>query len=70
MKKTLIKVTMFVIVLSALTAACLNSLDRSAKISCNEMVSEASSNPKFWITQNQKDQCDFYNISINAPVNG
>lgn len=50
----------------ALAAAA--GLDRTAIADCNTWAAQASTTPNFYITQSQKDQCDFYKIPVNASV--
>lgn len=44
-------------------------IDKTEEIECIKLQAQASSSLKdFYITQNQKDMCDFHNIQIDAPV--
>ncbi len=44
------------------------SADRQAVVDCTGWQQEAAQYQTFWITPNQKEECDSVNLIINAPV--
>jgi hypothetical protein len=44
------------------------AIDRTAIAQCKTWQMQSEQYPLFYLTQNQKDQCDYYSITINAPV--
>lgn len=53
-----------VIILVAFTKAT----DKQDQIDCYTWQHQASSMPGFYLTQSEADQCSYWHIQVNAPV--
>lgn len=58
----------FVLMLGAIIAASVYGISKQDKIDCDKWAAQSSVYSAFFITQNQKDQCDYFKINIKAPV--
>lgn len=43
-------------------------IDRQEKMECEFWQTEATQYPQYYLTHWQKDQCDHFGVSIEAPV--
>lgn len=43
-------------------------VDRNERMECEYWQNEATRYPSYYLTRWQKDQCDHYGVSIEAPV--
>lgn len=53
---------------AAFIAAIVIGLGRGETVECQQWRSDAKTLPGFYLTQWQKQQCDHYQINIEAPV--
>lgn len=58
----------FAAFLGLIVAASVYAMSATDKADCHEWQQEAGDFAGFFITRNQKDQCDYYGIEINVPV--
>lgn len=68
MKDITLAVIGAIIVTIAVTLMISDSLFKTEKFECYQLQNQAGEYTDFYITQWQKDQCDSYDIIINAPV--
>lgn len=47
-----------------------HAVDQQDKIDCLTWAQQADVYPAFFITQGEKDQCDYWKIPVAAPVHG
>lgn len=66
--KDIFATVLVVILLITFVVALQVAIDTSAKAECNKWVEESVTYPKFFLTENQKEQCDHYGIAVNAIV--
>lgn len=68
MKDNIIVGLTIIAVAAALATAVTFGLNKSELNECQKWQQQAGAIQGFFITQWQKDQCDHYQIEINAPV--
>lgn len=68
--KFFLKTFVAVALIAVLYLSILRALDNSAKYDCHQWAGEATSTPGFFITKDQKAQCDYYGIHVNATIHG
>lgn len=59
---------LFTLMLGAIVGASIYGISKQDKVDCNKWAAQASVYSAFFITQSQKDQCDYFKINIKAPV--
>ena len=60
----LIFLAMFILVVYSLVIG----LEKQDKVECQKLLSQSKEFPLFYLTQNEKAQCDFLGVMIDAPV--
>lgn len=71
MKNLITNTTLFIVgalIIFFLFKATFDALDKQDEIDCNKWAHEAKEYNNYYITQNQKDQCDTFGITINTQV--
>lgn len=62
------KILLFAFIIAGFAAVSVIASDRSDRTDCLSWQLDATVYQHYFISQWQKDQCDYWNIEINAPV--
>jgi uncharacterized alpha/beta hydrolase family protein len=66
--KVFMQIVISLFVLFIFSALLLMGVKNEEKVNCHTWQIQAKEYPGFYLTQWQKDQCDHYDITIDAPV--
>lgn len=59
---------LFCVLFLALIFVAQYGFDKQDKVDCNSWAAQADVYPLFTLTTNEKAQCDYWKIPVNAPV--